>query len=194
MLSDVYVEQPEGFEDLGKNKVEFVCKLKKCLYGLHEASKNWHIKLDRELEALGLKQCYSEPCVYYNDTYDLFVTVYVDDLAVWGARERINWFKRELSNKMTTNDLGEIEKFLSFNITRTADEVRIDQHIYAKAVLEKFNMDNAKGVSTPLASKFDDRDTTKPFSENMYRKAIGSLLYLTTGTRMDMSFAVLNQS
>ena len=37
---DIYMEQPEGFEKVGKNGEKLVSKLKKSLYGLKQSGRN----------------------------------------------------------------------------------------------------------------------------------------------------------
>jgi hypothetical protein len=45
---EVYIEQPEGFQ-LSEN-VDYVCKLKKALYGLKLAPRAWYSRLDKYLQ------------------------------------------------------------------------------------------------------------------------------------------------
>ncbi|RVW26325.1 Copia protein [Vitis vinifera] len=42
---DVYMEQPTGFAEVGKE--DLVCKLNKSIYGLKQASRQWYLKFDR---------------------------------------------------------------------------------------------------------------------------------------------------
>jgi hypothetical protein len=44
---EVYIEQPEGFQ-LSEN-ADYVCKLKKALYGIKQAPKAWYYRLDKYL-------------------------------------------------------------------------------------------------------------------------------------------------
>ena len=74
-------------------------------------------------------------------------------------------------------------------------EVWIGLTAYAESVLMKFGMENAKPVSTPTqsgmkltkATKDDDR-----VDQQLYQSAVGSLLYLSIGTRPDITYAVNN--
>lgn len=79
---------------------------------------------------------------------------------------------------------------MNIEIKRTG--IFINQPEYTKKILEKFGFDDAYDASTPmepgmLTNKlFNDKDLiNKP-----YREAVGTLLYLSTMTRPDISYAV----
>lgn len=74
---ELYLKQPEGFDD----NTDRVCKLKKGLYGLKQASRTWNKKLNKFLVELGLKRITSDQCVYFmkTDTIMVILGIYVDD-------------------------------------------------------------------------------------------------------------------
>ena len=39
---EIYIEQPEGFEQVGEDRETLVWKLKKSLYGLKQSGRNWN--------------------------------------------------------------------------------------------------------------------------------------------------------
>ncbi|GFV74350.1 retrovirus-related Pol polyprotein from transposon RE2 [Trichonephila clavipes] len=45
-----YLRQPQGFESL--NKINYVCLLKKAIYGLHQSGREWYYEFDNALENL----------------------------------------------------------------------------------------------------------------------------------------------
>ena len=45
MDEDVYMEQPTGFTEVGKE--DLVCKINNSIYGLKQASRQWYLKFDR---------------------------------------------------------------------------------------------------------------------------------------------------
>ncbi|GKB72337.1 retrovirus-related pol polyprotein from transposon TNT 1-94 [Tanacetum coccineum] len=51
---DIYMTQPEGFQSAGKEENP-VCKLKKSLYGLKQASRQWYLKFDSFVQRAGLR-------------------------------------------------------------------------------------------------------------------------------------------
>jgi hypothetical protein len=62
----VYTELPIGMEvkgDTGERRMKVLC-LKKSLYGLKQASANWHDMLKRGLELRGFEESIADPCVF----------------------------------------------------------------------------------------------------------------------------------
>ena len=62
LSEDVYLTQPEGFVD--PKEARKVCKLKKSIYGLKQASRSWNIRFDEEIKMFGFVKNKEEPCVY----------------------------------------------------------------------------------------------------------------------------------
>ena len=64
-----------------------------------------------------------------------------------------------------------------------------------ESVLQKFGMELANPVATPVdtSTKFmKSTDEDESFDQHQYQSAIGSLLYLSIGTRPDIAFALSN--
>ena len=61
LSEEVYMTQPEGFTSKDGNKV---CKLKRSIYGLKQASRSWNIHFDETIKEFGFSQNEDEPCVY----------------------------------------------------------------------------------------------------------------------------------
>ena len=76
---DIYMLQPEGFHQGGPNKV---CKLKKSLYGLKQAARQWNKKLHSVLLEMGFTRLKSDASiyVYVKGELRIIVPVYVDDI------------------------------------------------------------------------------------------------------------------
>jgi hypothetical protein len=60
----VYMELPAGMEIPGHSKSGHLLLLKKNLYGLKQASFNWHQKLKTALEERHFVESLSDPCVF----------------------------------------------------------------------------------------------------------------------------------
>ncbi|CAL2237889.1 unnamed protein product [Prunus armeniaca] len=97
-------------------------------------------------------------------------------------------------------DLGAAQKILGMEIQRdrTAGRIWISQAKYIQKVLEKFNMQEAKAISTPLAAHFKLSGQQCPKSEEKlqvmekvpYANAVGCLMYAMVCTRPDIAQAI----
>ena len=54
LVEDVYMSQPIGFEEVGKEHM--ICKLHKSIYGLKQASRQWYLKFDEVVTANDFKE------------------------------------------------------------------------------------------------------------------------------------------
>ncbi|GJX04434.1 retrovirus-related pol polyprotein from transposon TNT 1-94 [Tanacetum coccineum] len=153
---EVYVEQPEGFFINGKEKM--VCKLKKSIYGLKQASRQWYIK--------------------FNDTITSF------------SFEEI----------IVDRYMGEASYVIGISIFRDRSQglLGLSQKAYIDKILERFNMSKCSDGIVPIqkGDKFSlkqcpKNDVERKEMENIpYASVVGSLMYLQTCTRPDISFAI----
>ena len=60
---EIYMDQPEGFVVNGKEN--HVCKLRKSLYCLKQAPRQWYLKFEYVIENQGYKKTFSDHCVSF---------------------------------------------------------------------------------------------------------------------------------
>ncbi|WVZ87241.1 hypothetical protein U9M48_033912 [Paspalum notatum var. saurae] len=178
------MDQPEGFVVLGKENL--VCKLKKSLYGLKQSPRQWYKKFDSFMLSNGFKRSDYDSCVYLKTVNGsaIYLLLYVDDMLI-AAKEKseIAKLKAQLNKEFEMKDLGAAKKILG----------------YIEKVLRRFNMHNAKPVSTPLAAHFrlssdlcpQSDDDIEYMSRVPYSKgAVGSLMYAMVCSRPNLSHAL----
>lgn len=120
---EIYVEQPEGFNEQGQE--EKSCLLKKALYSLKQAPRAWYTKIDEHLLSLGFVRSMSEVTLYvkHKGTDLLIVSLYVDDLLVTGNNAcLVEEFKEEMMQVFEMTDLGLMTYFLGMEIKQGSDE------------------------------------------------------------------------
>jgi len=80
---EIYMTQPEGFQCPGKE--DYVCKLKKSLYGLKQSPRQWYKKFDNYMIELGYNRSPYDCCVYHDKCKDgsiIYLVLYVDDMLI----------------------------------------------------------------------------------------------------------------
>ena len=105
---NIYMNQPEGFISQGQEKK--VCKLKRSIYGLKQASRSWNIRFDGMVKSYGFEQNVDEPCVYkkINRKEVAFLVLYVDDiLLIENDVGYLTDIKNWLANQFQMKYLGE---------------------------------------------------------------------------------------
>jgi ATP-binding cassette subfamily B (MDR/TAP) protein 1 len=115
-------------------------------------------------------------------------------------KSEIAKWKAQLSKEFEMNDLGATKKILGMEITRDrkSDKLYLSQRGYIEKVLCRFNMHNAKPVSTPLAAHFrlsialcpESDDEIEYMSRVSYSSAVGSLMYAMVCSHLDLSHAL----
>lgn len=194
LSEDIYLEQPEGFNDGSDN----VCRLNRAIYGLKQAGRQWNEKLTKKLLQFGLKKCRMDPCIFYTDELKLLVAIYVDDFLIFFREdEDLKGLQKQLCEAFKMKDIGEAKACIGIRIRQEKDCIKLDQSVYIEEILKRFGMSECKPACTPsdsnnkLSINMATEDcSTDELKRIPYQEAVGSLLYLAQGTRPDIAFAV----
>jgi hypothetical protein len=198
---DVYMIQPEGFVE--PSNAGKICKLKKSIYGLKQASRSWNIRFDEVVKGFGFRQSEEEPCVYKKESGSavVFLILYVDDILLIGNDiPMLQTVKTSLNNSFSMKDLGEATYILGIKIYRDRSKrlIGLSQDTYIDKVLKRFNMEQSKKGFLPMSHgmRFSEKQcpSTPHERERMskipYASAIGSIMYAMICTRPDVSYAL----
>jgi hypothetical protein len=187
LTEEIYMEQPEGFFE----QPNLVCKLQKSLYGLKQSPRCWNIKFCEYMAKLKFIQSTADPCLFilrYKDDIVL-VALYVDDLVITGNEQLVRKTKNYLNKQFEMKDLGDIKYILGILVERDQEGLYLSQSRYIEKVLERFNMSDCKKIATPAITP-NSEESEKLGNEVPYKAAIGSLNFIATRTRPDISYAV----
>ena len=113
---------------------------------------------------------------------ELFVCqIYVDDIIFGSTNPHFSVkFGKLMSEKFEMSMMSELKFFLGLQIKQTQKGTFISQTKYTKDVFKKFNMQECKGMNTPMPTS-GHLNLTKdgePVDQKVYYSMIGSLLYL----------------
>ena len=197
LAEDIYMEQPEGYKISGQTHL--VCKLRKSLYGLKQASRSWYQKINAVLISQNYFPTTADGNLYYKKVGGdfIFIALYVDDtLLVSNNLVFLSQCKMKLQNAFDMVDLGSIKSCLGLQIQYDEGIIRLSQQNYILDLLDKYNMTNAKTQPTPLGVHVKLIKSTNPqedhldINQSTYASLVGSLMYLAHATRPDISYVV----
>ncbi|GJX43981.1 retrotransposon protein, putative, ty1-copia subclass [Tanacetum coccineum] len=200
LSEEVYMEQPEGF--VNPKYPNRVCKLKRSIYGLKQASRQWNKRFDDEIKKFGFTQNRDEPCVYLKASGSnvTFLILYVDDILIMGNNiPMLQDVKSYLGRCFAMKDLGEAAYILGIKIYRDRSWrlIGLCQSAYIKKILKRYHMENSKRGSIPMQEKLrlsKSQGASTPAElkrmQNVpYASAVGSIMYAVRCTRPDVAFA-----
>ncbi|GJW53621.1 retrotransposon protein, putative, ty1-copia subclass [Tanacetum coccineum] len=200
LSEEVYMVQPEGF--VNPKYPNRVCKLKRSIYGLKQASRQWNKRFDDEIKKFGFSQNRDEPCVYMkaSGSYVTFLILYVDDILIMGNNiPMLQDVKSYLGRCFAMKDLGEAAYILGIKIYRDRSKrlIGLCQSAYIEKILKRYFIENSKRGTIPMQEKLKlsksqgaSTPAEKQRMQNIpYASAVGSIMYAVRCTRPDVAFA-----
>ncbi|GJY21198.1 putative ribonuclease H-like domain-containing protein [Tanacetum coccineum] len=151
---EVYVCQPPGFED--PDFPDRVYKVKKALYGLHQAPRAWYETLSTYLLDNGFQRGKIDKTLFIRrDKCDiLLVQVYVDDIIFGSTKKSLcTEFEKMMHKKFQMSSMGELTFFLGLQVKQKEDGTFISQDKYVTEILKKFGFTDVKTASTPMETQ-----------------------------------------
>nr|GFB24461.1 retrotransposon protein, putative, Ty1-copia subclass [Tanacetum cinerariifolium] len=197
---EVYIEQPEGL--VNPKYPNRVCKLKRSIYGLKQASRQWNKRFDDEIKKFGFTQNRDETCVYIKASGSniTFLILYVDDILIMGnSIPMLQSVKPYLEKCFAMKDLGEATYILGIKIYRDRSKrlIGLCQSAYIEKILKRYCMENSKRGSIPMQEKLKLSKSQcastlaemKRMQNVPYASVVGSIMYAMRCTRPDVAFA-----
>jgi hypothetical protein len=192
MEEEIYMTQPDGF--VVKDQEDKVCKLLNSLYGLKQAPKQWHEKFVVTLISVGFNVNEADRCVYYRHGWGqgVILCLCVDDILIFGTSlDVINEVKTFLGQSFDMKALGEADVILNINLIKGENVIILTQSHYVEKILSHFGYKDSKPSPTPYDPSLVLRKNKRIGRDQLkYSHIIGSLMYLASATRPDISIAV----
>ena len=199
MDRELYVQIPGYDPPRGK-----IIRLKKALYGGKSSGALYAREIRSWLEGYGFKTCSVDETLFRltrekdGKVSTLLISLYVDDGACCTNDEALyQEFLEALRAKYHLSDSGDLDWHLGMKVTQDPANgtIALDQSAYIDAVLKRFNLQDAAEKPTPLPphvhlSKADCPATPDKQRVKVYQQLVGSLMYISCGTRPDIAFAV----
>ncbi|CAI7868006.1 unnamed protein product [Closterium sp. NIES-53] len=151
---EIWLRRPPGIT--GPFPAGTKWSLRRPIYGLRQAPREWHNTVRPTLAALGIAPSTADPSLFLcTDTSlpPLYVLVYVNDLVFATAdTETLALVKSELQKRHTCTDLCELRSYLGLQITRDRARrtITLTQSHMVHQVLQRFGFWYSSPQSTPL--------------------------------------------
>ena len=194
----VYMTPPEGYGEFLPNHkpIPKMLKLLKCLYGLKQALFEWYNHIDEFLRSAGFACSNQDHNLYLS--LESIVLLYVDHILIFGrSLSAVTALKKSLSARYSMVDLGEAKQYLGMHIEqdRDARTIYLNQTRYITKILERFGMQDCKGISTSTPMEAAalppcPTDPAEAIKRTEYQSKVGNVMYAMLRTRPDLAFAV----
>ncbi|CAI7742418.1 unnamed protein product, partial [Closterium sp. NIES-53] len=154
---EIWLRRPPGFTGSFPPGTQW--SLRRPLYGLRQAPREWHDTLRTTLAALGFAPSTADPSLFLRtDTLlsPFYILVYVDDLVFATADTAgLAHVKSELQKRHTCTDLGELRSYLGLQITRDRARrtITLTQSHIVQQVLQRFDFTYSSPQATPLSTR-----------------------------------------
>ncbi|CAI7849526.1 unnamed protein product, partial [Closterium sp. NIES-54] len=117
---EIWLRRPPGFTESFSAGTQW--SLRRLVYGLRQAPRDWHNTLRTTIAALGFAPSSSDPSLFLRIDTTLppfYILMYVDNLVFsTGDTEVLTLVKAELQERHTCTDMGELRSYLGLQITR----------------------------------------------------------------------------
>jgi hypothetical protein len=132
--------------------------------------------------------------VYYHHGggQGVILCLYVDDILIFGTSfDVINEVKTFLCQSFDMKDMGEADVILNIKLIKVENVITLTQSHYVEKVLSHFGYKYSKPYPTPYDLSLVLRKNKRIGRDQLrYYQMIGSLMYLASVIRSDISFAV----
>ncbi|XP_046998403.1 uncharacterized mitochondrial protein AtMg00810-like [Schistocerca americana] len=158
--------------------------------------KKWVFKLEKNMDDLGYVANTNEGCAFikWSGKNVAILALYVDDFYVLCHNSVMkDKLYQGLSENFEVKDLGEAKSCMGMCITRNWEEgsLKLDQNGYIADVLKSFDMVNCAPVRIAMEAGLKLWDMQGDKVPVPYQELIGCLLYISTNTRPDISYAAI---
>ncbi|CAI6000940.1 unnamed protein product [Closterium sp. NIES-64] len=154
---EIWLRRPPGFTGTFLPGTQW--SLRRPVYGLRQAPREWHDTLRTTLAALGFAPSTADPSLFLRTDTSLppfYILVYVDDLVFATADTAgLAYVKSELLKRHTCTDLGELRSYLGLQITRDRARrtITLTQSHMVQQVLQRFGFTYSSPQATPLPTR-----------------------------------------
>ncbi|PLW31227.1 hypothetical protein PCANC_23124 [Puccinia coronata f. sp. avenae] len=187
---EVWVAPPEGLQV----KPGDGCLLKKALYGTKQAGRCWWQHLSKTLTALGYASSQYDASFYilHAAKGNTTIWIHVDNGIVTGSSVAgLKALEKALSDSIKIKWSAGLTDIVGLRVERMTDGFKIHQPKLVSSILTE-QWDVVSHATTPLPNTALPTTSTSPeaIKPTKFLSIVGSLSYVSSGSRPDITFAV----
>ena len=165
------------------------------IYGLKKSGRQWAGLLIATVVEYSMEQCRIDPCVFrmvVDGKVELSMAVHVDDIVIAGSNETCRYFHAALTTKFPTSNLGELTWYTGCAFKRNWElgTLEITQKAFVERMLNRFGVNSSSDIPVTPGVELCPREEGEPKGDWPHTEAVGSVMWLSTMTRPDISNAV----
>lgn len=144
LKEDLYMHMPPGLPAYDSKGNKLIVKLRKSLYGLRQAGREWADLLSQFLVTWGFRRSTIDICLYtYSNNGSLLsIVVWVDDCVIMdNCQELRRAFVKDLNCRFPVDDKGTLEWILQVKVTRDLRlrTLALSQELYVADLVHRFS-------------------------------------------------------
>jgi hypothetical protein len=203
LQEEIYMKPAPGVNQILGIPESYLLRLKRSLYGLKQAPRNWSLTfINWMIKEEKFSKASTDDCLFKQEyerngkKYFILLLMYVDDnIIISNDRQGLDAFKLRMHEKFKIVDKGPIANYLGVQVKRDRQNktLTIFQEGYVNEILTSVGIQESDSLKydTPLpAGIILKKNQEVPYELDLYRSLIGSLIYLSQWTRIDITHAV----
>ena len=213
LTHDIWILPPPRHNRLGKDGKPQVLKLLRTLYGLKSSPLAWFecfsdtiLGFAKEFPDVKVTQLISDSCIFIVEKGKdkIYTTIYVDDVLTVSTSVLVReWFYSALSSHfdLQASETGECTWLLGIrvNVDRPNNRITLSQEQAIQKIVRSQALSSDDIAITPMSSDLklerlekhqESIDPETCMNGLSFRSVLGSVLYISTSTRPDISFPV----
>lgn len=152
---EIYMDLPPVYaERKGPNlPLNAVLRLKKSIYGLKQASRQWFEKFSSAILSLGFTKINGDHTLFLSTSSRgiIILLLYVDDILIASdTKAAVTWFVSQLRSYFKLRDLSALKYFLGLEIARSASGISVCQDKYVLELLTDAGLLGCRPSSIPM--------------------------------------------
>ena len=207
LSEDLYMRVPPGLPTTDAHGHDLVVKLRRSLYGLRQAGREWFNLFSSTLRSFGFLPSSIDTClfIYTRSTSILWLVLWVDDCVIVDNDPSLRTeFLTYLNSQHPTEDKGALDWVLQVRVERdrAARTLTLSQELYISDLVKRYGphidglarrFDSPYDVATPLTPAQSPALDSPAHSQMAqyhedYMALTGAFLWLANVTRPDLTY------